>query len=315
MVQVGNRWRPPVAVTAGATGGCFDRAVAGITGDTVIGGNIMVPVTGGLISAPRAVGVTGFTVSDCIESQVTGSTIDLLLHPNDIVVLIKCGSGTTGLGPEGIAMAGFAVGDFRQRDVTILTAQLRIQRQLVVVSLTWRTGVTGGALAVFITRDAAVTRGTGYAITGEADHIVVLIQSSAGAVILGPEGGGMTSLTAVLGDQSLVAARTVQRLLDPNLVVVLIDGGHCTAIGRPEGTIVTIFTTADISADTVTETTVNAVGCSKGMVGWAGIATGVTIITAVVENHGAVTGVTIERLVNTDHIVMLIQRITDPAIS
>ena len=259
--------------------------------------------------------MTGFTVSNCIESQVTGSTIDLLLHPNHIVVLIKCGSGTTGLGPKGIAMAGFAVGDFRQRDVTILTAQLRIQRQLVMVSLTWRTGVTGGALAVFITRDAAVTRGTGNAITGEADHIVVLIQSSAGAVILGPEGGGVTSLTAVLGDQSLVAARTVQRLLDPNLVVVLIDGGHCTAIGRPEGTVVTIFTTADISAGTVTETTVNAVGCSKGMVGWAGIATGVTIITAVVKNQSAVTGATIERLVNTDHIVVLIQRITDPAIS
>ena len=131
VVQVRSTGRPPVTVTTATPGGLRDRGVAGITGDAVVGGGVVVTVTGGHISAPEGGIVTAYAVTGRSQAGVALVTIDALLNADHVVVLILCGPGNPG------RVTAFAGIHHRQIAVTALADQIRVGGQLIMVSLTW----------------------------------------------------------------------------------------------------------------------------------------------------------------------------------
>lgn len=299
-MQVHCARRPPVAMTAAATGGRLNAGVAGVTGDAVIGRDVMVTIPGAGISPPEGRVVTAFTVSDRIKGGVTVRTAEALTGQNHIVVLLLGGPGW----PAVRGVTALAIIDDRQIGVTALAEQIRVGCQLVMVRLPRCRRVTADTVSGAVTGNRAMTGGAIDVLAG-ANHIVVLVQSAAGAAGIHPESRIMTGKTVGFGDQGGVADRAIDILLDADDIVML----FLRRTFSPEGIVVTLLTTGDVGGSTVTGAAAHA-ELDHLVVAWPGIAAGVTIVTAAVESDAGVTRATIKILLYPDDIVVLFLRRT-----
>ena len=279
-VTVGNRGHVQVTgVTVGAIGNAHDIVV------------LFFSAAGAAVLSPETGIVTGEAVVLRIDGGVATGAEAQIAVGNAVVIGFGIDSPAAGV------VTAFTAADLRQVSVTGLTAQLGVDRQLIVVRLTWRKSVAAFALGVLIAADGAVTTGTGNAGTRQTDHVVVLADGAADT----PEISVVTGLTAVLGDQGVVTDRAIEILIHPHAVVVLVNRRTLNPAGRG----VAIFAAVNIGAGTVTDAAVHA-ELDHGVVTGAGVAAHVAAVTIGNRSHVQVTGVTVERLGNPDFGMVLV---------